>query len=78
MYTQHVNNIEHFQKVLTYAKHAKGRFDILIDKAISLFCDEVRVVPLYQQILIALAGLLYQHQEDVALISQPQSDAFIR
>ena len=71
MYTQNVSNIEHFQKVLTQAEHAKGRSDILIDKAISiLFCQDW-VVSLCQLILIGVFGLLYQHQKDIALISQP-------
>ena len=47
MYTQNVSNIEHFQKVLTQAEHAKGRSDILIDKVISiLFCQSSGCVPL--------------------------------
>ena len=47
MYTQNVSNIEHFHKVLTQAEHAKGRSDILIDKAISiLFCRSLGCVPL--------------------------------
>ena len=38
---------QHFQKVLTQAEHAKGRSDILIDKAISiLFCRSSGCVPL--------------------------------
>ena len=41
--TQNVSNIENFQKVLIQTGHAKGRSDILIDKAISLLLCRVRV-----------------------------------
>ena len=46
-YTQNESNIEHCQKVLFQAEHAKRRSDILIDKAISiLFCRSSGCVPL--------------------------------
>ena len=47
VYTQMVSDIEHFQKVLTQVKHAKGKSDILIDMVILiLFCRSWGCAPL--------------------------------
>ena len=67
LYTQNVSNMEHFQKVLTQAKHAKGRSDILS----ILFCRDSGCAPLLSNTDRLIWTTLSEHQEDIALISQP-------
>ena len=73
MNTQNISNIEHFQKVLTQAEHAKGRSDILIDKAISiLFCRSSGCVSLStytdRRIWIAVSAPERYHNHKVMLL----------
>lgn len=65
---QNVEQHHKFRKDSTKKSHAKGRSNIVIDKAKSFFCVELRVVSFYQQIQITLSGLLNEHQKDIALI----------